>query len=79
LLAAAQPMIASQGLTLIGVAVANLQNDRPVQLALPFERHPGIELDLAIDEIRTRFGLSAITRAVLLGREPGFVVPLLPD
>ena len=34
---------------------------------------------LSIDEIRARFGSAAITRAVLLGRDPGLIVPLLPD
>ena len=34
----AAPMIERQGLTLVGVAVANLENDDAVQLALPFER-----------------------------------------
>jgi uncharacterized protein (DUF1697 family) len=31
------------------------------------------------DEIRTRFGLGAVTRAVLLGRDTGLSMPLLPD
>jgi DNA polymerase IV len=79
LFAAALPMIRQRGLTLVGVAVANLQNDRPAQLLLPFDGVGGIELDLAVDEIRTRFGLDAITRAVLLGRKTGLTVPLLPD
>jgi DNA polymerase IV len=79
LFAAAMPMIRQRGLTLVGVAVANLQNDRPAQLLLPFDGEGGIELDLAVDEIRNRFGLGAITRAVLLGRETGLTVPLLPD
>jgi DNA polymerase-4 len=79
LLATATPMIEQRGLTLVGVAVGNLANDRPAQLVLPFEGHGGLALDLAIDEIRERFGLKAITRAVLLGREPGLSVPLLPD
>jgi DNA polymerase IV len=79
LLATAMPMIEERGLTLVGVAVGNLANDRPAQLVLPFEGHGGLALDVAIDEIRERFGLSAITRAVLLGREPGLSVPLLPD
>jgi len=61
------------------VAVGNLENDCPAQLTLPFDRRCMIELDLAIDEIRTRFGLSAITRAVLLGRNAGLSLPLLPD
>jgi DNA polymerase-4 len=32
-----------------------------------------------VDVIRERFGSGAITRAVLLGREQGLIVPLLPD
>jgi DNA polymerase-4 len=79
LLAAESRLIESRGLTLVGVAVSNLVNDTPLQLALPFERRCALELDLAIDEIRMRYGLSAITRAVLLGRETGLTMPLLPD
>jgi DNA polymerase-4 len=79
LLAAAQPMISSQGLTLIGVALANLHDDSAVQLALPFGRAAPGALDGAVDEVRDRFGSSAITRAVLLGRDEGVSVPLLPD
>jgi DNA polymerase-4 len=29
--------------------------------------------------VRRRFGSSAVSRAVLLGRDPGLTVPLLPD
>jgi DNA polymerase IV len=79
LFAATRPLIERQGLTLVGVAVANLQNDRPVQLTLPFDRRSCAALDVAIDEIRNRFGLSAITRAVLLGRDSGLSIPLLLD
>jgi DNA polymerase-4 len=79
LLATATPMIEQQGLTLIGLAVGNLANDRPLQLVLPFDRRPGAALDAAIDEIRERYGLAAINRAVLLGRDPGLVMPMLPD
>jgi DNA polymerase-4 len=73
------PMIERQGLTLVGVAVANLHDDRAVQLILPFDRHSGDALDAALDEVRMRFGAGAITRAVLLGRDQGLSVPLLPD
>ena len=79
LLASAMPMIERQGLTLVGVAVANLQNDGAVQLVLPFDRRSTEALDTALDEVRVRFGKGAITRAVLLGRDQGLTVPLLPD
>jgi DNA polymerase IV len=79
LLAAEERLIRLRGLTLVGVAVSNLTDDTPVQLPLPFERRSELELDLAIDEIRTRFGLDAIRRAVLLGRDTGLTMPLLPD
>jgi 2,3-bisphosphoglycerate-independent phosphoglycerate mutase len=36
-------------------------------------------LDAALDEVRDRFGTAAVTRAVLLGRDSGFAMPLLPD
>ena len=79
LLDAAWPLIERQGLTLVGIAVANLDDDTAVQLVLPFDRFSGTALDTALDDVRARFGSSAITRAVLLGRDEGFTVPLLPD
>ena len=79
LLAVARPLIATRGLTLIGVAITNLENDLPIQLCLPLEAEDGDCLDAALDEIRSRFGTSAVTRGVLLGRELGAPVPLLPD
>jgi DNA polymerase IV len=79
LLAAVRPLIAGQGLTLIGVALSNLEDDGAVQLALPFGRHPPGAVDAAVDHVRKRFGSAAITRAVLLGRDQGLAVPLLPD
>src|SRR5712691_944388 len=56
LLTTAMPMIERQGLTLVGVAVANLDNDSAVQLVLPFDRHSGYALDAVLDEVRDRFG-----------------------
>ena len=79
LLATAMPLIERRGLTLVGIAVANLENDCPAQLVLPFDRRNTAALDAAVDEIRDRYGLSALTRAVLLGRDTGLVMPLLPD
>ena len=79
LLAAAAPLIEHQGLTLVGIAVTNLDDERAVQLVLPFDRDVEGALDTAVDEVRARFGSSAITRAVLLGRDQGIAMPLLPD
>jgi DNA polymerase-4 len=79
LLASAEPLVESRGLTLIGVAIANLDDDGAVQLELPFGPYSGSALDSALDDIRERFGAAAVTRAVLLGRDLGFAVPLLPD
>ncbi|WP_433651200.1 DNA polymerase IV [Micromonospora zamorensis] len=78
LLRAALTEIDRRGITLIGVSVGNL-DDNPVQPELPFHRDPGAELDAAVDAVRDRFGSTALTRAVLLGREPGVEMPLLPD
>ena len=79
LLVTAMPLIERQGLTLVGLAVANLGDDRAVQLALPFDRRSGLALDAAIHEVRERFGSTAITRGVLLGRDDGLSMPQLPD
>jgi DNA polymerase-4 len=77
LLATAQPEIERRGLTLVGIAVANLESDRAAQRMLPFDRYD--DLDAVLDQLRERFGAKAVTRAVLLGRETGLTVPLLPD
>jgi DNA polymerase-4 len=79
LVAAARPMIEADGLTLIGVALSNLDDDGVVQLALPFAGHDTGALDATLDTVRDRFGSTAITRAMLLGRDEGPTVPLLPD
>jgi len=79
LLVAAMPMIERQGITLVGIAVANLDDSGAIQLTLPFDRQSGSALDAALDQVKARFGNDAITRAVLLGRDPGLTVPLLPD
>jgi DNA polymerase IV len=79
LLAAATPLIRRQGLTLVGVSLANLHDDGAIQLALPFDRQRAAALDVTLDDLRDRFGSAAVTRAVLLGRDQGLSVPLLPD
>ena len=79
LLAAATPLIETQGLTLVGLALTNLEDSRAIQLALPLDRREDAAIDAALDEVRDRFGSASVTRAVLLGRSPGVVMPLLPD
>ncbi|GAA3454296.1 DNA polymerase IV [Dactylosporangium matsuzakiense] len=77
--AAAVSEIANRGLTLVGLAVTNLDGDGSAQLELPFDVTSGDELDTALDRVRDRFGSAALTRASLLGRRQGPTVPLLPD
>jgi DNA polymerase-4 len=79
LVQAAGPLIEDRGLTLVGITVTSLEDERTVQLALPFDRPRWYALDLALDEVRSRFGAKAVTRAVLLGRDQGITMPLLPD
>jgi DNA polymerase IV len=79
LLTGAADTIAARGLTLVGIAVGNLEDDIPRQLVLPFERGEDDGLDAALDEVYERFGPGAVTWAALLGRRPGITVPLLPD
>ena len=77
LLRAALPTIERRGCTLIGIALANLADQGPVQLLLPFDR--ARNLDATLDLVRERFGTAAITRGALVGQDPGVWVPLLPD
>jgi DNA polymerase-4 len=77
LLKLSMPIIKVRGLTLIGVALSNLADEGAIQLAFPFDR--ARELDATLDRVRERFGSAAITRGVLVGRDPGISVPLLPD
>jgi len=79
LLAGAMPLIEHQGISLIGVAVGNLSDGRAPQLVLPFDGEVASALDTVMDDVRDRFGPNALTRAVLLGRDQGISVPLLPD
>ncbi len=79
LVAAVMPKIVHEGLTLVGIAVANLSDDAVVQLALPFDRASGGALDTALDGVLDRFGSGAVTRAVLLGKHSGEPMPMLLD
>jgi DNA polymerase IV len=77
LLATATPMIERRGITLIGLTLGNLENGLAGQLMLPVD--PQTALDSVLDAVRDRYGTDSITRAVLLGRDPGLSIPLLPD
>lgn len=81
LVAAAAPLIAERGLTLIGFAVSNIDRGGAQQLELPLGG-PGpdlLDIDAAVDRVRARYGNSALTRGVLIGRDTGLEVPHLPD
>jgi DNA polymerase IV len=77
LLAESMPAIERQGITLLGLTLANLEDEGAIQLALPLDRRR--TLDATLDEVRDRFGSAAITRAVLLGREPRPSMPPRPE
>ncbi|BBY06320.1 DNA polymerase IV [Mycobacterium noviomagense] len=81
LVAAAAPLIADRGLTLLGFAVSDIDRSGAEQLVLPFttvELRP-LAIDAAVDRVRRRYGKSALTRAVLVGCDPGLEMPHLPD
>ena len=78
LMASAAPLVAERGLTLVGFAVSGIDRTGAQQLTLPFSgESPAV--DEAIDEVHRRYGKSALTRAVLVGRDPGLEMPHLPD
>ena len=87
LVAAAAPLIAERGLTLVGFAVSGMSaidRDGAEQLVLPFTtsgRQPedAGAVDAAVDNVRRRYGRSALTRGVLVGRDAGLEMPHLPD
>ena len=80
---ASWPLIDERGgLTLIGLSVGNLVDERHgggVQMALPFERSESEMLDSALDAVRDRFGAASLTRAATVGSDADAWVPLLPD
>ena len=87
--------IDDDGLTLLGMAIANLTDASAVQLTLPLDHDTAIvaprhndstvelarsaSLDATLDTLRDRFGSAAVTRASSLGRTAGIEVPKLPD
>lgn len=81
LVASAAPVIAERGLTLVGFAVTDIARSGTEQLALPFSEAAirPLAIDATIDQVRRRYGKSAVIRAVLMGRDPGLEMPHLPD
>jgi DNA polymerase-4 len=77
LLAASMPEIKLRGVTLVGLTLTNLESVHAIQLVLPLDRRR--RLDAALDDVRERYGSESITRAVLLGRDQGLSMPMLPD
>lgn len=80
LVASAAPLIAQRGLTLVGFAVSGIDRSGAQQLTLPFgDDENRLAIDAAIDRVRDRYGKSALTPAVLVGRDAGIEMPRLPD
>lgn len=79
LLAAAQPVIAERGITLIGISLSGLGRAAEVPPELPIDWEDGSRLDTALDAVRDRFGSASVARAVQLGRDPGWSTPVLPE
>ncbi|MCU1386954.1 MAG: dinB [Ilumatobacteraceae bacterium] len=71
--------IAEHGVTRLGISVANLDDDDTLQLTLPFDQLSDSVLDTTLDAVRVKFGNAAITRAVLVGKDEGLSMPMLPD
>jgi DNA polymerase-4 len=76
LLHTAGPTIERRGITLVGVALSNLEDAGSAQLALDDRT---AVLDSTLDDLRERFGTESITRAVLLDRDEHPRLPQLPD
>ncbi|MEO9140123.1 MAG: DNA polymerase IV [Jatrophihabitans sp.] len=77
LLASVQPLIHTDGLTLIGISLTNLEDADAHQLELPFAARDVGALDPVLDGIRQRWGTDSVQRAALLGRSPGIEMPML--
>ena len=84
LVAAAAPLIAERGLTLVGFAVSNIDRDGAAAAGVAVRLAAGRRPDRRCDSSRwtrsaPRFGNAAVTRGVLVGRDPGLEMPHLPD
>jgi DNA polymerase-4 len=73
------PLLRERGLTLVGVALTNLESDAYVQPQLDLDGPDRSALDTAVDAVARQFGAQALTRGALLRHGPGTEVPRLPD
>jgi DNA polymerase IV len=68
LLTASLPLIERHGVTLLGLTIANVEDDGGAgQLVLPVFGRTAGALDAVLDEVRARYGPGALIRARLLG------------
>ena len=79
LLAAALPVIAERGITLIGVSLSQLGHADSIQPELPIDWDDGARLDTVLDAVHDRFGAASLARAAQLGHDPGWSTPVLPE
>ena len=79
LLRAELPRLRTDGVTLLGLSVANLEDARAVQLTLPFGGVDRRRLDATVDQVRDRFGKAAIGRTTLVRRPLRPEAPMLAD
>ena len=59
------------------MSLSGLDDADAMQLSLPFAEAAAV--DRVLDGVRDKYGSTAITRAVLLGRDEGITMPMLPD
>lgn len=79
LLAAAGPEITERSVTLIGLSLSHLDHADRVQPELPIDWGDEERLDTVLDTLRDRFGATSVSRAVQMGRDPGWSSPILPE
>ena len=67
----ARPEIGHRGLTMVGIAITNLEHrGAGEQLELPLGHRETRRLEGALDELRNRYGNNAVTRGALLRAAP---------
>ena len=64
----AEPIVATEPVTLLGISVSHLCRPDAIQQALPFTGADNEAVDEAVDEVRQRFGREAVKAASLLSR-----------